>query len=203
MPNWCYTSYKISGSRKAVKDLHERIMKLDRGEGEMLENGYGNLWLGNLVNDLGGDWNKIYCRGRILPDYITYDKDLVLLEFETETAWAAMTETFDFIKAYYEKQNEEICISYREEECGNCIYCIHNEGEFTFNEEYCVDYCHENDGGIEYYTDFIGVIADFEDLYGIKVPRHLSVKDSIKFMEDYAQNQGEDEYYYIHEFDYI
>ena len=202
MPNWCYTSYKISGSRKAVKDLYERIMKLDRGEGEMLENGFENLWLGNLVNDLGGDWNKIYCRGQIISD-ITYDEDLNLLMFETETAWGVMTETFDFVKSYYECQNEELCVSYRGEECGCCLYCIHNEGEFEFVEEYCIDYFHDNDGGVDYCYDFSEVIEYFEEVYGVSVPRELNVEDSIKFMENYADEQSEDDFFYIYPYDYI
>lgn len=205
MPNWCYTSYKISGSRKAVKDLHERIMKLDRGEGEMLENGFGNLWLGNLVNDFGGIPKEVGCRGRIIED--SYDENLNLLYLDTETAWSACRETFELIKSFYEKQGEEIYISFCEEECGNCIYTIHNEGDFTFNYKYCVDYSGKKTVDIDYAIDLIGVAYIFEKEFGVLgTDREKSEEENIKFMEDYAEQlaeeTGKDYFFFIHEFDY-
>lgn len=205
MPNWCYTSYKISGSRKAVKDLYERIMKLDCGEGEMLENGFGNLWLGNLVNGFAHDWKLIDCKGRIIEFF--YNEELNLLTLDTETAWSACRETFDVIKEHYRLQGEKIDISFCEEECGNCIYTIHNEGDFTFNYKYCVDYSGKKTVDIDYAIDLIGVAYIFEKEFGVLgTDREKSEEENIKFMEDYAEQlaeeTGKDYFFFIHEFDY-
>ncbi len=66
MPNWDYTQYKIKGGEEEVAALHNTIKDLDQREESLLPNGFGKLWLGNLVHALGGDWNDIYCRGHIL-----------------------------------------------------------------------------------------------------------------------------------------
>jgi hypothetical protein BACCOPRO_01443 len=63
MPNWCSTAYVIDGDAKEVKQLYELMKGLEERETPSVENGFGTTWLGCLVDVLGGDWNKIYCRG--------------------------------------------------------------------------------------------------------------------------------------------
>ena len=63
MPNWCFTSYVVTGEEKEVCDLYEKMLSLEEREESLVENGFGKSWLGNLVTLLGGDWNTIYSRG--------------------------------------------------------------------------------------------------------------------------------------------
>ena len=55
MPNWAYTSYAVKGSAEEVAALHKIIQDLEAREESYLPNGFGKLWLGNLVSILGGD----------------------------------------------------------------------------------------------------------------------------------------------------
>lgn len=63
MPNWCSTDYYAVGSKKEVLDLNKKMERLENRKKSLVKNGFGNTWLGNLVESLGGDWEKVYCRG--------------------------------------------------------------------------------------------------------------------------------------------
>ena len=62
MPNWCWTSYVAVGDKKDIRDLYKKMKSLEDSEKSLIENGFGNTWLGNLVTILGGDYHKISCR---------------------------------------------------------------------------------------------------------------------------------------------
>ena len=56
MPNWCETTYKVKGDSKELKSLHKILQKINRRKNPKIKNGFGALWLGELVNELGFDW---------------------------------------------------------------------------------------------------------------------------------------------------
>ncbi len=63
MPNWCDTEIILFGNEQDLKSLHnhlEQIAKRNR-----VENGFGNLWEGNLLDSYGIDWHGVDCRGEI------------------------------------------------------------------------------------------------------------------------------------------
>ena len=100
MPNWCSTSYAIDGEEskdlyKVMKDLEEEKLPVDEKP--------GNKWLGNLVNYLGGDSSKIFCRG--WWEGLSYDEDRGVLSFYTESAWAPAYETFDLVQDKFPSLN--------------------------------------------------------------------------------------------------
>ena len=82
MPNWAYTSYRIVGKKEEVQDLYSKIQQFQNMEEPLEPNGFGNLWLGCLLTILGGDWEKVYCRGKI----IDFSLDDGVLSINTETA---------------------------------------------------------------------------------------------------------------------
>ena len=88
MPNWAYSSYRIVGKAEEVQDLYSKLQQLENMQEPLVENGFGLLWLGCLVTILGGNWNDIYCRGKI----IDFSLDDGILSIETETAWGEMDE---------------------------------------------------------------------------------------------------------------
>ena len=49
MPNWCDTSYKCVGDLKEVKSLHKVLKYMEKRKTSLLSNGFGKMWLGNLV----------------------------------------------------------------------------------------------------------------------------------------------------------
>ena len=66
MPNWCDTGYAVTGDQEQVKDLYQKMKSLSDNPESLLENGFGKLWVGNLVYLLGGNTENIYCRGEII-----------------------------------------------------------------------------------------------------------------------------------------
>ena len=89
MPNWCSTRYVLcSDDNQELFDLYERMKRLQEMKDPLKPNGFGTTWLGNLVEDLGVDFNTVQCRGSW--DDLTMEGET--LRFCTETAWYRCTE---------------------------------------------------------------------------------------------------------------
>ena len=153
MPNWAYTQYKIKGSESEVAALHKTIQDLEQRKESLLPNGFGKLWLGNLVHVLGGDWNKIYCRGQILD----YSLDNGILTINTETAWGEMSETRHFIQTKF----PSLKIYFQTEEPGMCIFQTNDSSGDIFPEKWLLDWNDEakNLYIYEYFTDLPAVLS--------------------------------------------
>ena len=156
MPNWAYTSYRIVGKKEEVQDLYSKIQQLQNMEEPLEPNGFGNLWLGCLVTILGGDWNKIYCRGHI----IDYSLDDSVLSIDTETAWSEMQEVRQFIQQIY----PSLEILYYEEEPGWGIYQTNDHDKRFFSFRYILDDL-EGDGP-EYYDDIDSLLKAASEIFG-------------------------------------
>ena len=154
MPNWSYTQYKIKGSEDEVAALHKIIQDLDQRDESLLPNGFGKLWLGNLVHVLGGDWEKTYCRGQIL----NYSLERGILSINTETAWGELSEVRNLILHHF----PGIRIYYLCEEPGMLVFETNDSGGAFFKERFILDYC-EDIKGIFYWEYFttLKAAADF------------------------------------------
>ena len=126
MANHCYTTYKITGSQKAVKNLWDTLVSM----GINTE----SVSLSDLAEHYGIDYEnrKISVRGCIF--YAEYESSENLLTFRTRTAWAGCHE---FFWALNEVLGDEMSISYFEKEISAGVFCIHDEGEF-FTAKCCV-----------------------------------------------------------------
>ena len=136
MPNWCYTNYVVVGRESEVAALHKTIQDLEAREESLLPNGFGKLWLGNLVHILGGDWEKIYCRGLILD----YSLESGILRLNVESAWGEMEETRHFIQSKY----PSLKIYYQSEESGMCIYETNDKDGTYFPHRWILDFTDES-----------------------------------------------------------
>ena len=133
MPNWCSTAYVIEGNAKEVKSLYELMKGLQERKEPSVENGFGTSWLGCLVDGLGGDWNKTYCRG----DWSNLEMNGDNLQFTTETAWSPCNEVFDLVCEKF----PSLHYYYQAEEPG-CVFYQTNDSEGTyFPDRYLVDLC--------------------------------------------------------------
>ena len=159
MPNWCSTRYVLcSDDNQELIDLYERMQRLQEMKDPLKPNGFGTTWLGNLVEDLGVDFNTVQCRGSWDDLYM----DEEILCFTTETAWYRCTEVEDLIKEKY----PSIDIAFKCEEPGMCIYEKNNN--VFFPEDYIVDiedddtyYLMESEA-LQVLSDFFGI--DFKDI---------------------------------------
>lgn len=130
-------------------------------------NGFGPSWLGNLVIKLGGDWEKVYCRG-------SWDNLLVetddTLSFTVESAWGELNEVRELI----EKHFPDIKLYYQSEEPGMGIYTTNDDTGQYFPQQY---YLWVEDEDTEYYDNLESLIEAVERITGSK---HLKSLDSCK-----------------------
>lgn len=152
MPNWAYTTYKIKGSEKEVAALYKTIQNLADMDESLLPNGFGKLWLGNLVHALGGDWEKTYCRGHILD----YSLENGILKINTETAWGEMSDVRHLLETKY----PSLQIFFQTEECGMCIFQTNDATGEVFPERWLLDWNDEKENVFiwEYFVDIPAVI---------------------------------------------
>lgn len=139
------------------------------------ENGFGSTWLGNLVIKLGGDWNKVDCRGS-WDNLLLHDDGTV--SFCVESAWGEPYEVRELI----EDKFPDIRIYYQSEEPDNVIYTTNDDTGEYFPEKYCL---WVEDEETDYYTSFEHLIEAVQKITGSK---HLKTLDSCKkALESYCR----------------
>ena len=150
MANHCYTTYKITGSQKAVKKLWDTLVSMDVNT--------KSVWLSDLAEHYGIDYEKrqFAVRGDIF--FAEYDSDENLLTLKTMTAWLGCHK---FFWALNEVLGDEMSISYREKEPDSGIFRIHDEGEF-FTEKCCV-FSYGDPFENLYYSDFDSIESAIQE----------------------------------------
>lgn len=88
MANQATTTYKVTGTKKAVSNLWNTLQRMEVNS--------RNIWLDDLAKHYGIDYQKkhISVRGHIYWAEYEEDEDTSLLSFETETAWDACNDLF-------------------------------------------------------------------------------------------------------------
>ena len=171
MANWCDTSYRIVGKKEEVYELYSKLQQLENIQEPLVPNDFGVLWLGCLVTVLGGDWNDIHCRGKI----IDFSLDDDVLSIYTETAWGEMDEVRHFIEKVY----PALKIYYYEEECGCGIYQTNDKHGHFFSSRYIFD---DQDGeGVEYFDKPETLLAFASRAMKLKLS---TIEDLNKAIED-------------------
>ena len=104
MANLATTTYKVTGSHKAVSDLWTAFQSMNVNT--------QNIWLDELAKYYGIDYEAkhISVRGHIYFAEYEEDNGRALLSFESETAWDACNELFEEIN---HKLGDRLSISYR------------------------------------------------------------------------------------------
>ena len=192
MSNTCFTTYKVvSENKKDVTKLFKTIKRLDGRKTPLVKNGWYDpkLWLGCLVKALGGDPQKVYCRGTIT----FYEMEDDVLTLNTETAWAEMSETRHFIESCFPGMK----IYYIEEESGcERFYTNDSEGIY-FKDRYYLDGFDDS----EYFETLEEAAKYVKEIVGHDVEADFDAID--KVLSDYVEEHEEDDpdcYYSFHEF---
>ena len=143
MPNWCETTYICVGEEKELSQLYDMLVKMSKNAAPTIPNGFGNMWLGELVNMLGCDWEKFACRGEV----IDFDMDDTTLRIIQGTAWCEQ----EGVRQAIERRFPSIKVYFRDEEPGMGIFCTNDAEGLYFSEKYFVDdgeevdYCEDLD----------------------------------------------------------
>jgi len=198
MPNWAYTAYKINGNKKQLDELHKVLTDMNEGayDGKnkmaLLDNGFGNMWLGNLVHVLGGDWNKIYCRGQITQFEMSIDGDTLetTLDIAMLTAWEEMSE----VRAFLNKKFPSLTILYTVEEPGNGVYETNNK-KFYNNYRYYLDVCLDDSKIFmepEYFPTLEKVANYIKEHLGLEKDIEPTVEAITSFCNDWCEEHEDD-----------
>lgn len=189
MPNWCSAVYAIEGNANEVKKLYELMKELQERKEPSVENGFGTTWLGCLVDALGGDWNKICCRG----EWSNLEMGNSVLKFATETAWSPCNETFDLVC----KKFQSLRYYYQSEELGMAEYRTNDREGKYFPDKYVLDLCMPDKKYIyEYFTDFANLLKFFEEISG----QPVKSEQDIKMVVEQWKVKNEDAFCYVNKF---
>ena len=188
MPNWCTTTYKCVGDPKEVRSLYDIIRSCEKTS--RVTNGFGNLWLGNIVDALGEDCENVYCRGEI-TDYYIEETDSRVLCINQETAWREQ----NGFRHAIERKFPSIKVYFIDDEPG-CDWFVTNDRERKFfSFPVTVEFCTEDDS---YWEDFR---SEKDALDYIRKEYGLDGKDAICAFNE--ENEGKDSYIYLHEYEFI
>ena len=121
MPNWCYSWVNITGDEKELNVLDKHFENARKHIGT--KNGFGETWLGNIVEYLGMDATKVSCRGSIVH-YEHHPEEICL---STETAWAPLLTPIVMLCEKYAPNAE---ITYTSEEPG-CGLFVSNDPDYV------------------------------------------------------------------------
>lgn len=189
MPNWSFATYRFKASEEQTKNLNQKLEDLSKMKKPHVENGFGNLWCGCLVNYLGGDWNKVYCRGEI-TEFEIGDDGLLLMNLEC--AWDELPEFRHFIEQQYPGSK----IYYINEESGMGIYTTNDKDGLYFRERYLLDMYDD----IEYFETLETAAKYVSERIGKQVDPNVKVIQAA--CDEYYEGHDEAEDYFMsfHEF---
>ena len=174
MPNWAYSSYVIKGDSTEINSLYSTMKELDR-EGPKDNSDFGETWLGNLIEALGEDWKKVYCRGSFYDLTLMSDTEL---KYSTESAWDRPHEVDDVLKRHF----PSIEIFYIVEESGMELYYTNDASGAYFTAGHIVE---TEDEGTEEFVEYEDAKDRVEEIIG----RELSADDDLNdALQEWAAN---------------
>lgn len=187
MPNWCYSTYKVTGNKDSIATLYKTLTNLQKSFKKQYKAYYGTLWLGNIITAFGGDWQKVHCRG----DVTSFEMQDDILVMDTETAWQEMSEFRHFL----EEKLPGIKIYYIEEECGCAIYNTNDASGDFFSCRYLLD-CDEEP---QYFDTLEDAKRQVSKIVGFEVEPTMEAIS--KALDDYVKKlENEDMFYKFHAF---
>ena len=189
MPNWCDTSYKCVGDPKEVRKLNSVLKYMEKRKTSILSNGFGKMWLGNLVYKLGGNWEELRCRGEITD----FSLDGNVLTINQQTAWCEQ----EGVRLIIEQTFPSIKVYYLEQESGCEVFCTNDTSGEYFPERYFLDSYED----WEYFETLDEAAKFVSNIIGHEVEPSVDEIDKAldKYVEEHEE-ENEDIFYSFHEF---
>lgn len=175
MPNWCDTTYTVTGEKEKVKQLYDLITKLNKQPGD--------LWMGDISYALGGTEDDT-ARGWVYGiDELSQDGNQ--FTFYCNTAWGETSEWRYFVEAH-----ADVSILYTAIEPGCDVY-------LTNDNEYIGKYIIDDDTDVQEYPyseqEVIDIVND-------RYEQHCeTIEDCIKFAKQFSDNE-DDKFLFINQF---
>lgn len=187
MPNWSNTTYRVTGNHNGISALNKALQRMSERKKSKISNGFGPMWLGELVYELGGNWEEIRCRGEIT----WFEKiDDGTLTINMMCAWCEQSELRHWLEA---KHGLKIYFIDEEPDCQvfetNDVYGVYFPNRFfldSYEEPQYFKTIHEA-------ADYVG------KLVGKDVEASVNSIDTA--LDDYIEDHDdEDIWYSFHEF---
>jgi len=190
MANQSDVVYKCIGDPKEVRSLYKIINANDKRKTSRVKNGFGTLWIGNIIDALGEDWEKLRCRGEIIGYHIENN----LLTIYQSTAWCEQ----EGFRECIEKKFPSIKVYYREEEPGCDVYYTNDADRNYFPERYLLN---NNDEPL--YFNTIEEAAEYvSGNVNQKVEANMEAIE--KALDNYEEEHEDDDVYFsFHEFQVV
>ncbi|MBQ6204049.1 MAG: hypothetical protein IJK46_08145 [Prevotella sp.] len=190
MPNWCFASYVIEGDKKEVDELEQMMNRLRNMEKPAVDNGFGTDWLGCIVHELGGDWERVRCRGSWSDLERTGEHTV---RFNTETAWAPCNETFDLVCKHF----TSLRYYYLSEEPGLCEFWTNDVTGRFFPERYHVDLCTPKE---EYESEYFKTLEDALSWLRERFSADIKSLEDVDELCDEWEKESSDAFCNVYEF---
>lgn len=146
----------------------------------------------SLVETLGGDMDKIYCRG----SWNCLEFLESSIKFCTETAWEPCNQVWDLVQEKF----PSLAYFYQAEEPGMCIYITNDDDGYYFPEKFKVDLCTPDERyETEYFTSEEMMFRWFKEMLEIEVN---SLED-INALHEKWDKENEDAYCYVYEYEIV
>jgi hypothetical protein len=195
MANTCDTSFRLTGSSRAVKDLWNTLKAMN------VEN--KDVPLYKLAEHYGIDYEKrhISVRGFIYwAEFEEREEDFCVLSLDVESAWTPTAELFEAIK---EKLDKELYLCYRAIEPGCEIFEVYDPNYCWFTEGVYISACgepfSEDDEGV------CDTVADAIDIWCDRMnieQGERTDEEMVEFINSYTY-EDDAVYFNIYEFDFI
>lgn len=190
MPNWSATSYIVTGDPNGISKLYKTLQKMNHRKKPKINNGFGPMWLGELVNELGGNWEAIRCRGNI-EDFEKHPDGTISMFMES--AWCEQSETRHFLEATL-----NLKIYYLDEESGLAVYQTNDTTGKYFPDRFLLD----NEDEPLYFQTIEDAAVTITSIVGH--PVEATVEAIEKALEDYEKDhEDENTWYSFHAYEVI
>ena len=189
MPNWCFTQYRFFGKQEDLEKLNSVMDELKQMDEPRIPNGFGNLWLGCIVDYFGGNYDNIYCRGEVTQYELCED----YLNVWTESAWRECAEFRKFLSQVF----PDMKIYYISEEPSMEEYYTNDKDYSVFKIEYFLDAW--DDVVDPDYFSCIEEVADYLNKYDIEgLDKVEPTEESINATLDKFNDEHEDNNIILH-----
>ena len=190
MANKSDVVYKCIGDPKEVRSLYKIINANDKRKTSRVKNGFGTLWIGNIIDALGEDWEKLRCRGEIIGYHIENN----LLTIYQSTAWCEQ----EGFRECIEKKFPSIKVYYREEEPGCDVYYTNDADRNYFPERYLLN----NNDELLYFNTIEEAAEYVSGIVNQKVEANMEAIE--KALDNYEEEHEDDDVYFsFHEFQVV
>lgn len=171
----------------ALRKIYRALNKMSKRKEPKIKNGFGNMWLGELVNELGGDWEKIRCRGEVVWYEMNIDDTLSV---SMMCAWCEQSE----LRKRLEKEFG-LTIFFIDEEPGCGVYQTNDKLGCYFPDRYLLDSYDEP----QYFTNIDDAAKCVANLISKDVEPDVDKINNA--LDNYMSEQDDDDIWYaLHEF---